>query len=338
MSSARWLVPITAFALALVGRTALRRARTTDLRGQVVLITGSSRGLGLALAREFARARCRLVLCARMTAELERARQTIPLSDADVLTQTCDVTDRQQVASLIQSATQRFGRVDILVTNAGQIGVGPLATQTVEDFERMMAVMFWGVVYPTVEVLPQMRARRTGRIATITSIGGKVSVPHLLPYSAAKFAAVGFSEGLRAELARDGITVTTVVPGLMRTGSHLNAEFKGQHRKEFLWFSLGATLPLSSMSAEDAAHRIVAAIARGDAEIILSWQAWLLARAQGLAPALTSDVLGLVNRILPGPGGMGEQAASGWASQSPLTRSALEALGRRAAERLNQTS
>src|SRR5215470_1439142 len=78
----------------------------------------------------------------------------------------------------------------------------------------------------------------------ITSIGGVVSVPHLLPYTCAKFAAVGLSEGLRAELGQEGIHVTTVVPGLMRTGSYVQAHFQGQQEREFTWFALGATLPL----------------------------------------------------------------------------------------------
>lgn len=100
-----------------------------------------------------------------------------------------------------------------------------------------------------------MRARRRGRIVNITSIGGKVGMPHLLPYTCAKFATVGLSEGLRAELGREGIRVTTIVPGLMRTGSHLKAMFRGQHEQEFTWFSLGASLPLVSMGAERAARQ-----------------------------------------------------------------------------------
>jgi NAD(P)-dependent dehydrogenase (short-subunit alcohol dehydrogenase family) len=331
-----WLLPAAAFSLAIGAREIVRRARQADLHGQVALITGSSRGLGLALARELAREGCRIVLCARNAEELARARQDVERLGVDVLALTCDVSDSEQVRRLVEQATERFGRIDVLINNAGVIMVGPLETQTLEDFKRAMDVMFWGVVYPTYEVLPQMRTRHSGRIAVITSIGGKVSVPHLVPYGSAKFAAVGFSEGLRAEVARDGITVTTVVPGLMRTGSHLNAEFKGQNEKEFLWFSLGATLPMSTISAEDAARQIVGAIKRGDAEIILSWQATLLARAHGLFPGLTSDVLRLINRILPGPGGIGTARATGYASSTPITESPLEALGKRAARDLNQ--
>jgi len=331
-----WLAPAAALTLALASRQLLRRARETDLAGQVALVTGSSRGLGLALARELARHGCRIVLCARDPQELERACQDVASLGVEVLAVPCDVADRAQVEQLIQQASTRFGRIDILIPNAGLITVGPLATQTLEDFERAMQVMFWGAVYPILSVLPQMQARRSGHIAIITSIGGKISVPHLLPYSAAKFAAVGLAEGLRAELASDGISVTTVCPGLMRTGSHLNADFKGQHRQEFLWFSLGATLPFSSISAEDAARQIVGAIRRGDAEIILSWQASLAAAVHGLLPGLTADALGLVNRLLPGPGGIGVAHAKGHQSHTALTESLVEWLGQQAARDLNQ--
>jgi short-subunit dehydrogenase len=170
---------------------------------------------------------------------------------------------------------------------------------SVEDFEVSMGVHYWGTVYSTLAVLPQMRARGAGRIVNITSIGGKVAVPHLLPYSSAKFATVGFSEGLRAELARDGITVTTIVPGLMRVGSPVNAFFKGDPEKEFAWFSLGAATPLTAMNAESAARRIVQATRRGEAEVTLSWQAKLLRLTHDLLPGATQDLLGVVNRLLP---------------------------------------
>lgn len=323
--------------LGLLGRAAWRRRRAADLRGQVALITGSSRGLGYALAREFARQGCALALCGRDEESLEWARRDIERLGADALAVPCNVTDRMQVERLVERVEGRFGRVDILVNNAGIITVGPLETQTLEDFEQAMEVTFWGSVYATLAVLPGMRARGGGRIVNIASIGGKVSIPHLLPYSSAKFALVGFSEGLRAEVAKDGVQVTTVAPGLMRTGSPVNASFKGRHRAEYTWFSLGDTLPFTSISARRAARCIVAATQRGDAEVILSPQARLLAAAHGLWPGLTVDALGVVNRFLPRPGGIGEDQMAGRESGTRLTASFLTTLGRRAERDYHQS-
>jgi short-subunit dehydrogenase len=320
----------------LAGLTLWRRLgmRREDVRGQVVLITGSSRGLGLAMAEEFARLGARLAICARNQRELDVAREQLARTGAEVLASRCDVTVFDEVQSLIREANERFGRIDILINNAGMITVGPLESQTLVDFKEAMDVMFWGLVYPTLAVLPQMVARRGGRIANITSIGGKVSVPHLLPYNCAKFAAVGFSEGLRAELAKDGVTVTTVVPGLMRTGSHLNAFFKGDNQAEFNWFSLGASLPLVSMNARRAARKIVDAVRTGRSEIFLTPQARLLATIHGVMPGLTSGLLGLVNRFLPRSAA--QERHTGKESETTVSRSFATALGRRAADQFNQ--
>src|SRR3954468_1034389 len=193
-----------------------------DVRGKVVLITGGSRGLGLQMAREFATAGARIAICARDTQELDWAREELSRRGAEVLAVQCDVSVHDDVQRMVREVRERFGRIDILVNNAGIISVGPMESQTLTDYQECMDTMFWGVVYPTLAVLPEMIARRSGKIANITSIGGKVSVPHLLPYSCAKFAAVGFSEGLYAEVKKDGVQVTTVVPGLMRMGSFVN--------------------------------------------------------------------------------------------------------------------
>ncbi|MFB3917110.1 MAG: SDR family NAD(P)-dependent oxidoreductase [Terriglobales bacterium] len=310
--------------------------RGEDVSGQVVLITGSSRGLGLAMAQDFAQLGARLVICARDQRELEWARAELERMGAEVLAVRCDVSSAEDVKGMIEAAVARFGRIDILINNAGIISVGPLATQTLADFQEAMNVMFWGVVYPTLAVLPQMLRRRRGRIANVTSIGGKVSVPHLLPYNCAKFAAVGFSEGLRSELAKDGIKVTTVVPGLMRTGSHVNAFFKGDNRAEFSWFSVSASSPVTAMSGRRAARSIVNAVRRGRSEIILTPQAQLLAAFHGLFPGLTCDILGVVNRILPGTGSTSQERHTGKESESAVSNSLLTKLGRKAGEELHQ--
>ncbi len=307
-----------------------------DLRGQTVLITGSSRGLGLALAEQFARHGCNLVLCARNGRELTRARQQVERLGAEVCAATCDVSQPKEVEHLISVARRHFGRIDILVNNAGVISVGPLASQTIDDFHEAMNVTFWGTVYPTLALIPAMIERGRGRIVNITSIGGRVSMPHLLPYSSAKFATVGFSEGLHAELRRFGVHVLTVVPGLMRTGSHLNAHFKGDHQSEYSWFALSGTNPLLSMSAERAARKIVEATRHNRAHVVLGWQAKALAHAHHASPGLTAEALGLVNLLLPGAQDGRAGKKQGHEIESALTRSALTALGRKAARRYNQ--
>lgn len=314
-----------------------RRLRMIDLDGKVALITGASRGLGLGIARECARMGCDLVICARDAGELDTAAAELSRLGARVLPIVCDVGDRDQVDRMVAQANSHFGRIDLLFNVAGIITVGPLESQTLDDFEECMRVMYWGIVYPTLAVLPQMIARQCGRIANITSIGGKVSVPHLVPYSAAKFAAVGFSEGIHAELRRHGIRVTTVVPGLMRTGSHRNAYFKGDHRSEYTWFSLGATLPLVSMDATRAARAIVRAVRRGQSEIIMTPQARAIATLHGIAPGFTSDLMALIHAALPRPSeDAGTERHLGRESETAVTRSLITALGRSAARNFNQ--
>lgn len=320
----------------LAARVLWKRSHDYDFRGKNVLITGGSRGLGLVLAREFAHQGARISICAREPGELERARAGLAKGGAEVLAFPCDVTDRAQVQEWVRLSIKRFGEIDVLVNNAGVIQVGPLEVMTLEDFEEAMKIHFWGPLNTTLAVLPSMRRRRAGRIVNISSIGGKISVPHLLPYSASKFALVGLSEGLRTELAKDGIVVTTVCPGLMRTGSPRNATFKGQHRAEYAWFSISDALPVTSIQAERAARQIIAACRRGNAEVILTIQAILAVKFHALFPEATADLLSLVNRLLPGAGGIGARRARGKDSESSLSPSWLTALSDKAAERNNE--
>ena len=312
------------------------RLSTYPLRGKTVLITGGSRGLGLALAREMAAQGARVAICGRDAASLERAEAGLRRITGAVMAVQCDVTEPDQVESLVARVRQRLGPIDVLVNNAGVIEVGPAETMSRADYEEAMATNFWGMLHPTLAVLPEMRERRSGRIVNITSIGGKLGIPHLLPYSASKFAAVGFSQGLRAELASDGIKVVTVCPGLMRTGSPRNAIFRGRHRSEYAWFSISDALPGLSISAERAARRIVDACRRGDAEVLFPLTARAAAIVGAVAPGLTADALGFVDRLLPGPGPRPTGRHRGAESQSWLSPSWLTRLGDRAARQYNQ--
>lgn len=335
-SASRAFPWLAAGTLALAARELVRRRRTIDLRSRVVLVTGGSRGLGLVLARRFADAGCRLVICARDPEELERARAELEERAPAVLAIRCDVSDRDAVDAMVRRAAEHFGGIDVLVNNAGVIEVGPVEHMRAADFERVLRINFMGSVHTTLAVLPEMRRRGGGRIANITSIGGRVAVPHLLPYDAAKFALVGFSEGMRAELARDGILVTTVVPGLMRTGSPPNAWFRGNREAEWSWFSVGDALPLTSMSAERAAERIVEALRRGEADVTLGWQARLLGTVHALFPGATAELLGVVNRLLPSPAADGDQRVRGMRLATPISPSPATVLMNRAARANNE--
>lgn len=321
----------------IVIRSLLKRRKYISLRGKVVLITGGSRGLGLAMAEEFAHQGAKLIICSRSQEELLQAGVNLTKDGAEVLTLLCDVTDQTQVQQMIIQANEQFGRIDILVNNAGIITVGPLRAQTREDFEESMNIMFWGTYTTTMAVLPQMLERHEGRIVNIASVGGKVSVPHMLSYSSAKFAVIGFSEGLHAELAKEGIIVTTVAPGLMRTGSTVNAITKGEkYRTEYTLFTLLDTLPLFSISAHRAARQIVNATKHGDTELIITMQAQCIARLYGAFPALFTDLLALVDRLLPRSNGIDTTRYAGHESETAITRSPLTILGQKAAVRYNE--
>jgi NAD(P)-dependent dehydrogenase (short-subunit alcohol dehydrogenase family) len=246
------------------------------------------------------------------------------------------LTQPPDIQSLFERIHREVGSVDVLINNAGIIQVGPAETMTLADYHQAMAVHFWAPLLCIEHVLPDMRRRGEGRIVNISSIGGQIGVPHLVPYSASKFALNGLSQGLRAELVKDGIYVTTVCPGLMRTGSPRQALIKGQHRAEYAWFSIGDSLPLLSMSADRAARKIISACRYGRAKVTLSLPAKLAACANTLAPELTADLSAVVDRMLPAPGGIGRAAVKGYHSTSEWSPSLLTTLSDRAAERNNE--
>lgn len=283
----------------------------------MVLITGGSRGLGLLMAREAGRQGAHVVIAARDEAELIRGQRDLQAEGITASILVADVANATQAHGMITEVIRRYGRLDVLINNAGVITVGPIDHMTVTDFEEAIGTHFWGPVCTMLAALPHMRDQGGGRIVNISSIGGKVGVPHLAPYCASKFALTGVSTSLGAELARYNIRVTTVSPGLMRTGSPFNAWFKGRHRSEFAWFAIADSLSLLSIDGRRAASQIVRAMRHGTAELVISWPARLAVAAEGLAPNVVAGAMTLVNRILPRPTGMlGNESHTGWQSQS----------------------
>ncbi len=205
-----------------------------------------------------------------------------------------------------------FSKIDILINNAGTIEIGPLAHMQLKDFDRAMRLHFWAPFILYLLVAPHMRAKGGGRIVNISSIGGKIAVPHMAAYAASKFALAGFSDAMRPELAQDNIYVTTVTPGLMRTGSQIHAKFKGDRAAEYRWFDWSTKIPFASISAERAARKILNACRHGKPALIVPCSAYFIIAANALFPNLIGRLMKAANRYLPPRVGQsGNEAVSG---------------------------
>ncbi|WP_019990514.1 SDR family NAD(P)-dependent oxidoreductase [Rudanella lutea] len=323
----------------LASRAVMRQSRKIDFAGKHVIITGGSRGLGLVLARQLVAEGAHLSICARDPYELDRARTELEQQGGRVLTYECDLTNKEDIAAFVSAARAHLGPVDVLINNAGVIMVTPFANAAEEDYQDALATNFWAAYHMIQAVLPDMRQRRAGRIVNVASFGGKVAAPHLSPYVTSKFALVGFSESIRAELKRDGIFVTTICPGLIRTGSPRNAIVKGQHEKEYAWFKIGDSLPGLTTSAEDCASQIIDACRHGEAERVVTVMAKVGTALQGLSPSLMAETLTLINDLLPDPAPSleGNQRAFGAGKETPISQSVLTTLTDQAAQKNNQT-
>ena len=291
----------TALTLAAMklGLAALRRGRSVRLRGATAVVCGASRGLGRAVTLELARRGVKkIAICARTGSDLQELARELRGMGVTVVAEARDLARTIEAEQFLESAASQLGPIDVLVTNAATILIAPVATLIADDFDEAHETTFKTALNPILAALPAFRARGKGTMAVVTSIGGRVGVPHLAPYSAAKFATMGFAESLRAEVASDGVHVLTVVPGLMRTGSHVHAEVKGNHDLEYGWFGASAMAPLLSIDADRAARSIVRAIARGETEIAFTPEARVAPVLRAIAPALWADLLGLTARLL----------------------------------------
>jgi NAD(P)-dependent dehydrogenase (short-subunit alcohol dehydrogenase family) len=311
---------------------AARQNRALNFLGRSVVITGGTRGLGLLMARRLADEGALLTVFARDEGEVRRAEAELRGLNAEVLAFTADICNKQQAQGAIERAIERFGRIDVLINNAGIITAAPVEHMTDDDFEEALLTHMWGPLWTMQAAIPHMRAQGGGRIVNVASIGGRIAIPHLTPYCASKHALVGLSDGMRTELAKDHILVTTVAPGTIRTGSPPNTKQKGQHAKEYAWFAIADALPGVSKDAEDTARQIVEAARYGDPELTISTQARLLMIANAVTPSLTAHLLKLANRLLPAPSAApdADQPRVGWENQSAAAPSVLTTLSDRA--------
>ena len=320
----------------LIANTIYKALNRYDLRGKVVLVTGGSRGLGLVLARQLAAKGAKLAICARTPEQLGQAHIELENAGAEVMSMTVDVTDQRQVQAMIIDVLEHYGRLDVLINNAGIIQVGPQEHMGINEYEQAMKTNFWSALYTMLAVIPYFKEQRRGRIVNVTSIGGKIAVPHLLPYTASKFALVGLSEGMHAELKKDNILVTTVVPNLMRTGSPRNVTVKGNHELEYALFKMADSSSMLSQSAEHAAKEIIFAIEQGQSEAILSATAKVATVLQGFAPGWMNLLMSLANKILPGAVEGGDESKKGYESESGLSTGTVGSVSDRAAVKNNE--
>jgi len=242
-----------------------------DLTERISIVTGASSGIGRATAIALARAGANVVLAARRESLLQEVAEGIRALGREALVFPMDVTDQRAAGQLVTHTLQRWGRVDIMVTCAGQYLRCPIRELAPAALQRSLEVNFYGSVYPVLEVLPHMLARGEGHIVLVTSVDGKKGLPPDAPYVVAKFALSGFGDVLRQELHGTGVEVTVVFPG--RVDTPLIADLEVPR--------ISAKIP-----PEAVARAIVRAIRRRQAEVIIPFQASLLLLLNFLSPRL----------------------------------------------------
>lgn len=305
MTSTRQLAWV-GFGLVCAGVATAVRARSSrplgTWQGRVALITGGSRGLGLALARECGAQGTAVWLVARDSDELTEAVAQLRDEGVDAYAYAADITDAEQASQAVRAVVDHHGRLDILINDAGVITSMPFENAELSDFDESLRTHFWGPLYLIRAALPYLRQAGPAHIVNVSSIGGRVGVPHLSPYCAGKFALCGLSDTLRAELAPYDVWVTTASPGLMRTGSLRQVKVRGSHEAEARMFALVGGTRLTTISADGAARAIIRAARCGRATVAPNWQSRFAQVVTTLAPNMSASIASLVNElVLPRP-------------------------------------
>lgn len=255
-----------------------------EIEGRVVWITGASSGIGEALAYELARKGAKLILSARRTEELERVQKACPTAPEHVAVVPLDLTDTDALPAHAEEARQAFGRIDVLINNAG-VSQRSLAKDTeLSVYRQLMDLDWFAQVALTKAVLPEMIERRSGHVVVISSVAGKVGVPLRTGYCAAKHALHGFFDALRAEVAQDNIGVTLVCPGFVRTSVSVNALGADGQPHGAMDRDIEGGMP-----PEELAERIVKGLARDREEMVIAGRMERsLVRLKRFAPGLAS--------------------------------------------------
>lgn len=253
-----------------------------DISGSRILITGASQGIGKALAEAAAARGAKVIVCARKIDLLQEVAQQIRARGGIIEVVQADITNPQDRQRLVEAADKAFGGLDILVNNAGIGATGHFADCGPERLREIMEVNFFGLTETTRVFLPMLKKGNKPAIVNISSIAGKRGIPARSEYSASKFAVQGFSEAIRAELAKDGVDVIVVCPGLTQTNfSHNMIEQKALVQLDHM----------RGMSAEDVAYYTLRAIEKGSNETCLTFKGKLMVLVSRFLPWIADIVV-----------------------------------------------
>ncbi|MBL6750484.1 MAG: SDR family oxidoreductase [Nevskia sp.] len=252
------------------------------LGGRIAVVTGAGSGIGRALAQTLAARGCRLAL-----ADIDEAAlaQTAALAGGEPLLRKLDVADRAAVYAFADEVAARYGAVHLVINNAGVALSETIAEMRYEDFEWLMSINFWGVVYGTKAFLPRLLAQGDGTVVNISSVFGLIAIPTQGAYNAAKFAVRGFTEALRHELEGSGVRAISVHPGGIRTGivrhGRIYRDPEGRTDKA----AIDARFEqLARTSPEKAAETIVRGVERGNPRVLIGPDARMIDWIQRLFP------------------------------------------------------
>jgi len=252
-----------------------------DFKNKVVVITGASSGIGKASAIKFAKSGANLVLIARRKSKLEELQTELEKFNVETLVCECDISNKLHVKKMAQSVLEKFQKIDILINNAGFAILGSVDDLSIEDIESQMTTNYFGMVYCIKEFLPKMKEQNKGHIVNVASVAASFGLPGIAPYCASKFAMLGFSEGLKHELADTSIGVTVVSPIMVRTEFFDHPSFEKMPKYS-----------TTSLSPETVAKAILQAANSSRLEIIVPAVVRIAVWAKQTFPYVINPVLG----------------------------------------------